>query len=109
MSDFEKYTLILRAVQAGTATVLAILAIWGEAIRKLFAGPRLLVRLKNPLGYATVLQDGIPARYYHLLVSNQRRWAPAKNVTVLLIGIEEQSHNDSWQNLAMPGPARLVW
>lgn len=82
-------------------TIAAVLvALFGQAFRSKFFPPKLSLSLVNPGGEKTPvnltwfengeaksrLED---ARYYHLRVSNQRRWSPANQVQVFLLRVEE--------------------
>jgi hypothetical protein len=55
------------------------------------------VALRNEVGVLTRQDDGLAVRYYHLVVSNSRPWARARNVNPLLIRVER------------PGPLFLHW
>jgi hypothetical protein len=83
-------------------TLLAVLvALFGTAFRAKFFPPKLRLRLLSSEGELTtaVLQwmdnvgeivgRQVPARYYHVCVSNARRWSPAEQVQVILLGVEE--------------------
>jgi hypothetical protein len=83
------------------ATFLAVLvALFGEVARKKFFAPKLRLRFDDPKGEGTTVrltrtdavipqQKDLKARFYHLLVTNGRRWSPATQVQVLLLGVEE--------------------
>jgi hypothetical protein len=66
--------------------MVAILAVWGESVRHWLSGPRLEIRLESTLGEATVVEEGVPARYYHIFVANLRPHAPAMRTKVMLKG-----------------------
>ncbi len=72
-----------------------IVALFGNWIRLTFFPPRLSIGLLNTEGEKITLTNSATgqvvdeARYYHLLVSNGRRWFTATNVDVRLLQIEE--------------------
>ena len=100
-------------VSAIVGAIIAILAIWGEFIRSRLAGPRLAVALLNPDGEKTKWNGpGItptPTRFYHLRVKNGRRWAPAKNVRVVITGLARAIADQSFATLPLSGPLQLEW
>jgi hypothetical protein len=72
----------------GLATFLAVLvALFG----KKFYPPKLKLRLFNDEGELTSFgQVQESTRYYHLEVSNERRWSPASDVSVHVTTIEQE-------------------
>jgi hypothetical protein len=81
----------------GTICV-CILAIWGDWFRAFFAGPKLKLVPYNLRGELTYLNPGnIPVIYYHLKVENERSWAPARNVRVLLVGLLRRLPNGEFK------------
>ena len=100
-------------VSAIVSAIIAILAIWGEFIRSQLAGPRLAVTLLNPDGEKTVWTGpGIapkPTRFYHLRIKNGRRWAPARNVRIVLTGLARTGADNSFASLPLSGPLQLQW
>jgi len=108
-ADTKLWELLIQgAVAVGTVAV-AILAIWGEWVREKLAGAKLQVSLHDPEGELIDVSDGTPSRYYHLKVRNGRRWAPAKNVRVLLTKINKSAADGSFQGVALSGPLQLTW
>lgn len=82
-------------------TFLAVLvALFGEVGRRKFFPPKLDLSFYDPKGESTfvrlnragneVLSEPVylGARFYHLLVRNDRRWSPANQVQIVLLGIE---------------------
>ncbi len=108
MSNYEAWTLGVRVAAAILSALIAVLAIWGDWIRYLLTPPRLVVRLRSEKG-ELVNQYGKKARYYHLVASNSRIWAPAKNVVVFLIQIDRPGPGDGWTRSFESGPIPLVW
>lgn len=98
-----------------------IVALFGQFVPKLFP-PKLRIKLHNPkglkqqIGYyvgdggtAMVLRSTW-ARYYHVEVTNTRRWARARNVRVVIRKWEVQSGSDAgWVTLWSARSLPLVW
>jgi hypothetical protein len=74
---------ITGAAALGTITV-AILATWGEPIRRRLVGTELELSLLDPAGEAINLAGGQAARYYHVVVKNRRPHAVATNAHVVV-------------------------
>ena len=95
------------AVAVGTIGAVLV-ALFGQAFRAKFFPPQLSLRLKSSEGEKSKVQNQFrgperseDARYYHVTVSNARRWSPAHNLQVFLTAIEEprpdQSLRFTWQ------------
>lgn len=78
-------------------------------VRSWWPGPKLRVLPHNPLGELTTLADGTPVRYYHLTVTNDRKWSTAHNVRVLLTNIFQPAADGSWVDRSFGGPLQLTW
>ncbi|MGA2327057.1 MAG: hypothetical protein ABSH05_12315 [Bryobacteraceae bacterium] len=93
------------AVAAGTLLAVVV-AIFGEKLRAKFFPPRLSLRFICPEGEGTTLtrkdsgEVADDVRYYHLRVSNERRWSAAREVQVFLTRVEEPGPN---------GDLHVVW
>lgn len=80
-----------------------IVALFGNWIRLKFFPPSLTVGLLNNEGgkisvsNATTGQKVDEARYFHLLVSNSRRWFTATNTDVRLLQVEEPAPGGGWR------------
>src|SRR5271157_1472539 len=85
-----------------------LMALFGTVLRARFFAPQLRLRFVRPQGEISPvkfsdsggLEKWGKARYYHLQVSNERRWSPAENTQVFLRRLEE------------PGPdglLQVVW
>jgi hypothetical protein len=109
MSKYEIYSLIIQLVGAVGTVAVAIMAIWGDFVRSIFSSPNLKIKLKTATGEKTHFSTGTKARYYHLAVSNSRRWSSAKNVVVYLRMVEKQGPDQEWQSEMYTGPVPLVW
>lgn len=106
------------AVAIGTITA-ALVALFGQAFRSKFFPPRLALKLSVPEGEKarvclTWFEQGESkerwedARYYHLRVSNKRRWSPANKVQVFLIRMEEPGP-DGEPQIAWTGDVPMRW
>jgi hypothetical protein len=98
------------AVAAGTFAAVLV-ALFGQAFRAKFFPPVLTMQLASAEGEKTVARlkrEGKgevhetveDCRYYHLRVTNSRRWSPANQVQVVLLQIEEPGPN---------GDLKIVW
>lgn len=80
-----------------------IVALFGNWIRLKFFPPNLMVRLMDKEGEKVDARDMATgqkvdeARYYHLLVSNNRRWFTATNTYVCLVQLEEPAAGGNWR------------
>lgn len=106
------------AVAVGTLAAVLV-ALFGQAFRAKFFPPKLSLTLLNPEGEKTRVhlrwQDGREikermedCRYYHLRVSNARRWSPANQVQVQLLQVEEPAANGALQ-ITWTGAVPLGW
>ena len=89
--------------------VLSIVAIWGHMLRARWFGPRLRLRLHDRRGEVSKFSDGAMARFYHLLVWNERRAAPAHNVRVVVTAVFRPSADGAMTPTALSGPVQLQW
>jgi hypothetical protein len=87
---------------------LAVAAIWGDKLRAHFVGPRLQLRLLDARGERQMTNNGA-ARYYHLRVTNSRRFAPANNVRVVLTGLARPDATGAFQWRWLSGPLQFTW
>ena len=95
-------------VALGTILV-AVLAIWGDLIRYKLAGPKLRIALLDATGTVTFRNDGKKGRYYKLLVLNDRKWSPARNVRVVLKSIFKPAADGTLTPQPLSGPLQLTW
>lgn len=103
------FSLIVQALAAVGTLLAVVMAIWGDWVRSRLAPPQLSVHLRDPDGELTKRNDGLKVRYYHLSVSNSRRWAPARNVTVYVVLLEERGPDQRWRRTMPSGPIPLTW
>jgi hypothetical protein len=94
------------AVAVGTIGAVLV-ALFGQAFRAKFFPPKLSLRLENTSGEA-IQESAWKARYYHLIVSNSRRWSPAHEVRVVLLREEEPGPNEDLQ-VIWTGNVPLIW
>lgn len=95
------WDLAVNALVAFGTISLAVIAVWGDRLRRLVFPPRLRLGVLSPEGEsARVGEDRRPARFYHLKISNARRWSPATQVQVYLLRVETPRGD---------GQLRLVW
>lgn len=92
----------------GTIAV-AILAIWGDGVRALVAGPNLKLELYDPKGDLTVRQNGCKTYYYHLKVRNERKSSPARSTRIFVVEIQKKSADGTYYYLPHVAPLPLVW
>lgn len=108
------------------ATFLVVLAaLFGEWVRAHLFKPKLRLTLEKPRGeeaeaeylspedeergYFTVGDvRKVAARYYHLRVSNERRWSPATQVQVYLLRIDERRADGQFRP-QWSGEIPLLW
>ncbi len=103
-----------------------VVALFGESIRARLFKPKLRLTLEKPHGEEAEAEflsppvaefGGIPpgaevrreaARYYHLRVSNTRRWSPATQVQVYLLRIDERRADGQFRP-RWSGEIPLLW
>lgn len=104
------------AIAVGTLGAV-IVALFGGWLRDKLAPPRLRLTLVDPRGVrspATLkLPDGTSreterTRWYHLRVENDRRWAPATDVQVFLLRVEEPNAAGDYR-ITWTGEVPLRW
>jgi len=99
-------------IQILSTLFLGSLAIFRDWYTAVFAGPKLAVSIRDPEGESIpIFVNGAqyPGFYYHLTISNKRKWAPASNVRVL---IEQEWFVDvagQALNSRIAGPVQLDW
>ena len=93
---------IAQIIAAIGTVIVAALAIWGDKVRSIVAGPKIRIRLREARGNLTTRANGTRTVYYHIAVTNARTWSPARNLIVRLIKIETMAADRRFQ------PERLV-
>jgi hypothetical protein len=92
----------------GTVAV-AVLAIWGDWFRARLAGPRIRLALRDARGDLTVRANGKKTIYYHVIVTNQRTWSPAKAVRILVAGVSKRRPDGTYFPDPVIAPLQLTW
>ena len=95
-------------IAIGTVAV-AVLAIWGDWFRSILAPLKLTIILHTPRGEPTTFASGTRVMFYHLKVVNQRRWLPAQNCRVMLVGLSRRDPGGIFQPVPMSFPSQFVW
>jgi hypothetical protein len=109
MSKSEIINAIINGFTAIGTIIVAVLAIWGDAIRARFAGPKLSLTSHNLRGSVVPLSNGSRSIFYHLKVVNARNWVRAKNCRVLLKKIWRRVPNGAFQEVTLTVPLTFVW
>jgi hypothetical protein len=107
MTEYEKCSLLIRAVGVLVTLVAIAVAIWGERIRQLWSKPRLAISLHDPVFNTT--RAGKGAWYYLISVANSRRSSPAPNTRLLLTGVWKKDPTGSWYERVFSGPIQVLW
>jgi len=89
--------------------IVAILAIWKEKITSYIAGPKLKLEINNYKGELNWLNNNKAVIYYHLKIKNERNWAPAKKVRILITGISKKKINNDYKQISLNIPLQLTW
>ena len=105
----ETVSIIAQFSAAAGTIALAVMAIWGDRVRALIAGPKLELDLKDTKGDLIVRNDGRNTYYYHLDVMNKRRWSPARSSRVFVVAIQKKSADGTYHHLSHVAPLPLVW
>jgi hypothetical protein len=95
-------------IAAGTVAV-AVLAIWGDWVRAALAPAKLTLVAHTFDGDLTLYATGARAMFYHVKVTNQRRWLPAQNCRVMLVGLSGRDPGGIFQPVPMSFPSQFVW
>lgn len=90
-------------IAAGTISAVVV-ALFGGWFRARLAPPKLALQLENPRGVRTPIILAAPdmapresvSRWYHVRVSNARRWSPASQVQVFLLRLEERDASGAY-------------
>ena len=109
MNKLDVINTIARVFAAiGTVSV-AVLAIWGDKIRAAIAGPKLKLELRDTRGNLTFRANQKSTIYYHIKLTNKRRWSPAEHVRVLVTGIEKKRPDGTYFPESLVAPLQLTW
>lgn len=122
----KKATLLLQGLTVFVQILIAVFAIWGNQIRALFSGPKLVLSLDRPEGQITKLNipenkcsaaiaaikpgtTALPARFFHLRVQNKRKGTPATRTQVILYSIVRPHKAGDPQPLDINGRLPFPW
>jgi hypothetical protein len=87
----------------------AVLAIYGDWYRSIFAAPRLSIEPHDLTGYKAKNAEGRTMIFFFFKVKNSRHWSPAKGVRVVLSRLERRLANNSFQVVATSVPFQFCW
>jgi hypothetical protein len=107
----KRATLLLQGLTVFVQILIAVFAIWGNQIRALFSGPKLVLSLDRPEGQLTHLREEPPrpVRYFHLKVENKRKGTAATKTQVILYSIVPPYKEDAPKPLAVNGRLPFPW
>lgn len=113
MTYAEIWGFILQALLVVATSAVAVMAIFGDSIRAKYWGPKLRVRLHDPEGESIPSRDSsgkmVPARFYHLKVTNERLSVSARNVRVMLTQVIKPAADGTFSRQRLSGPLQLKW
>ena len=107
--DLEVISTIAKVFSAVGTVSVAVLAIWGDKVRAAIAGPKLELKLQNERGNLTVRANQTRTIYYHLKLTNKRKWSPAKHVRMLVTDIEKKRADGTYFPEPLVAPLQLAW
>jgi hypothetical protein len=103
------WNLVINGCTALGTIAVAILAIWGEQIRQLVAGPKLTLVPHNLSGTIVNTTDGKPWIFYHLKVVNSKYILNAKNCRVNLTHLYIKNAIGTFSEVELTVPLTFVW
>jgi hypothetical protein len=112
MDDHEGFgvvKLIIDGFVAFGTVAVAVLAIWGDWLRSKLAPLSLILVEHTPRGDPALFATGTRVMFYHLKVVNRRRWLPAQNCRVMLMGFSRRDPSGMFQPLSLSVPQQFVW
>ena len=109
MTTKDYLELTIQSLIAFGTILVAVLAVWGERFRSWLAAPRLEIKLRDIRGELTKFQTGASVRYYHIRVYNQRSWASARNVRVLLRSLSKPAADGRFLQDTQITDLQLTW
>lgn len=95
-------------VAIGTVAV-AILAIWGEKVRSIFAGPKLEIELYDSRGSLTSRGNQKKTIYYYIRLINKRTWNPARRVRILVTELAKKRPDGTYFPERLIVPVQITW
>ena len=109
MNEYSTLQLIIDILVALGTLAVAILAIWGEWFRNKLVAPKLELKLRDTKGHITNLQNGQKVIYYHLVVTNKRKWAIARGVQVVLESVYQRAADGTFKADALVSDVPFIW
>lgn len=109
MTEYQWWQIGIQAFGVLVTLALAAVAIWGEALRRRWAGPKLRVWLYDPLGEPMPITGGNRSRWYHLRVENQRPGTIASNVRVVLTKVARPAPDGHLEPRELSMPIPMNW
>jgi len=107
--DLDLVNTIAQVFAAVGTVAVAILAIWGDKVRAAIAGPKLELQLRDAKGNLTLRGNQQKTIYYHIKVTNRRKWSPARYVRVLVTGLEKKRPDGTFFPEPLACPLQLTW
>lgn len=108
-TGLDTWAQVAQITIAACTVILAVIAIWGEAIRRRFLPPKLELREHNFKGDFTAGEGGKRMVYYHLKVVNMKK-PPAHKVRVLCGAMSRRKADGvSFQLEPLVIPMELHW
>jgi hypothetical protein len=107
----KKATMLLQGLIVFVQVLVATAAIWGDTIRAIFSGPKLVLSLDRPEGQLTHLREQPRrfVRYFHLKVENKRAGKAATKTQVILYSILPPHKEGTPKPLAINGRLPFPW
>jgi len=110
MTTAEIVNAVINGVVAVVTILLAILAIWGDAIRHWLASPQMSIAPHRDFcGDKFSDGSGRESIYFFLTVRNSRRWTTAKSVRVLLKRFERRGPDNRFHETRITVPFQFCW
>ncbi|MBZ5698972.1 MAG: hypothetical protein LAN18_10555 [Acidobacteriia bacterium] len=102
MTNHQFFWYMVVQVLVAVGTVGAVVATLVQAFRGKLWPPKLSLFLRSEVGEKTRYSNPAPGhapdvRYYHLCVTNERSWSPARDLSVHLMRIDQPGPDDKFQ------------
>jgi hypothetical protein len=108
MNSYEKWSLIINSLLTLGVFTIALIALFGDWIRRRIFPARLKVEILDRNGELTTMDNGHRVIYYHLRIINQRSFI-VENCRVFLKKIQKLNANGLFENIPMSVPPRYIW
>lgn len=114
--SIQTYSLLVQIAAAILTLIVAVVALFGDVLRRKILPPKLTLQLSNSDGVLVPVEVISPSgerrstkgRYYHARVNNRRRISPANHVQVLLLQVEEPDASGVFSSIWV-GEMALRW